>query len=242
MTVADKGSVWMTLTAEGTAAHGSRPMLGENAIDRLYDAVETIRDRFGTEHFSLPADVDAITDESVAYYEPTMGRETARALFEQPTINLGTIDGGETINSVPAAAQARLDIRLTAGVETSDVLQRLRTCVASCDGIGIEDVSWSVGTYEPLESPLVTAVTETAESITGNQIYRRSATGGGDAKKFRHADIHTVEFALGTDTVHAADEYTTRDALLGNALVYAMLPFKLQEQAITNDGDDGESK
>src|SRR6056297_1252066 len=42
VTVADRGSIWLTLEAEGTAAHGSRPMLGTNAVDRLYDAVETL--------------------------------------------------------------------------------------------------------------------------------------------------------------------------------------------------------
>ncbi|ELY97405.1 CoA-disulfide reductase [Natrialba asiatica DSM 12278] len=50
------------------------------------------------------------------------------------------------------------------------------------------------------------------------------ATGGGDAKTLRNAGVPTVEFALATDTVHAVDEYTTVDALIGNAMVYARLP------------------
>jgi succinyl-diaminopimelate desuccinylase len=33
------------------------------------------------------------------------------------------------------------------------------------------------------------------------------------------------EFALGTDTVHAVDEYTTVDALVGNAMTCARLPY-----------------
>ncbi|WP_246985487.1 M20 family metallopeptidase [Halorientalis marina] len=231
VTVADKGSVWLTLTAEGTPAHGSRPMLGENAIDRLYDAVETIRERFGTERFDLDPAIGPVVEESVAYYAPAMGTEAARDLFQEPTVNLGTIEGGEKINSVPGSARARLDIRLTAGVETADVLGRIRACVADCEGIAIEDVSWSVGTYEPADSPLVTAVAETAEAVTGERVYRRSATGGGDAKKLRNAGIPTVEFALGTDTVHAVDEYTTVEALRGNALVYASLPFELATRA-----------
>lgn len=49
------------------------------------------------------------------------------------------------------------------------------------------------------------------------------ATGGGDAKTLRNAGVLTVEFALATDTVHAVDEYTTVDALIGNAMVYACL-------------------
>ncbi len=52
----------------------------------------------------------------------------------------------------------------------------------------------------------------------------RSVTGGGDAKKLRHAGIPTVEFALGTDTAHAPDEYVPVDALVDNAVIYTRLP------------------
>ncbi|WP_335998787.1 M20 family metallopeptidase [Halorientalis halophila] len=227
VTVADKGSVWLTLESEGEAAHGSRPMLGENAIDRLCEAIERVRREFGTEQFELDAEVAAIVAESVKYYAPAMGEAAARELFEYPTINLGTIEGGESVNSVPARARARLDFRLTAGVETRDVLQDIRDCADDCEGVRIADVSWSVGTYEPLSSPLVSAVTEAAAAVSGDHVYRRSATGGGDAKKFRRTGIPTVEFGFGTDTVHAVDEYTTVEALIENSLVYASLPYRL---------------
>jgi succinyl-diaminopimelate desuccinylase len=224
VTVADRGSIWLTLEASGDAAHGSRPVLGENAIDRLYEAIETIRDRFGTQTLNIDASMESIIEESVEYYAPAMGEEAARELFEHPSINLGTIEGGDAINSVPQSARAELDIRLTAGVETPDVLSQIRSCAAGCDGITIADVSWSTGTAEPVDSPLVESVASTAEDVTGTHIYRRSATGGGDAKSLRNAGIPTVEFALGTDTVHAVDEYTTLDALIGNAMVYSRLP------------------
>ncbi|RKD89052.1 M20 family metallopeptidase [Halopiger aswanensis] len=224
VTVADRGSIWLTLEATGEAVHGSRPVLGENAIDRLYGAVATLRERFGTRRLELDPAIEPILDESVAFYEPTMGAETARELFATPTINLGVLEGGEAINSVPRTARAEIDIRVTANVQTPDLLSEIRECVADCDGITVADVSWSVGTAEPIESPLVEAVASSAEATTGERVYRRSATGGGDAKKLRNAGIPTVEFALGTDTVHAVDEYTTVDALVGNATIYARLP------------------
>jgi len=225
ITVADRGSIWLTLRADGEAAHGSRPMLGTNAIDRLWDAIETVRSRLPARELELPDDVRPIIDESIAYYEPTMGATTARELFEHPSVNLGTIEGGDSVNTVPSTASARLDVRLTAGVETRTVLSEIRDCLTACPSVSIADVSWSVGTYEPLDSPLVEAVAETAAAVTGERIYRRSATGGGDAKKFRNAGIPTAEYAFGTDTVHAVDEYTTEEALARNAEVYARLPY-----------------
>jgi succinyl-diaminopimelate desuccinylase len=224
VTVADRGSIWLTLEASGESAHGSRPPLGENAIDRLYGAVETLRERFGRRELTLPPSFEPVLAESVAYYGPMMGETAARELFTRPSINLGTIEGGEAINSVPASARAEVDIRLTAGVDTPSLLSEVRDCVADCEGITVRDVSWSVGTAEPADSPLVDAVATTATDVTGERVYRRSATGGGDAKSLRNAGIPTVEFALGTDTVHAVDEYTTVDAVVGNAAVYARLP------------------
>jgi succinyl-diaminopimelate desuccinylase len=229
VTVADRGSIWLTLAASGVSAHGSRPMLGENAIDRLYDAVQTLREQFGTLALDVPSELEPIIEESVEYYAPTMGAEEARDLFASPSINLGTFAGGDAINSVPQSARAEIDIRLTAGVQTSEVLADIRDCVADCEGISITDVSWSVGTAETLDDPFVEAVASSAERVTDGRIYRRSATGGGDAKRLRNAGIPTVEFAFGTDTVHATDEYVSVDAVVDNALVYVSLPTAFED-------------
>ncbi len=224
VTVADRGSIWLTLEATGDAAHGSRPVLGENVIDRLYRAIETLRNRFGTRKLDLDSTVQPILDESVAFYAPMMGETEARSLFTSPSINLGTIEGGEAINSVPQTARAEIDIRLTAGVETSEMLAEIRDCLTDCVGITITNVSWSVGTVEPIDSPLVEAVASTAEELTGERVFRRSATGGGDTKNLRNAGIPMVEFAFGTDTVHAVDEYITTQALVDNSVLYSSLP------------------
>ncbi len=230
VTIADRGSIWLTLEASGEGAHGSRPVLGVNAIDRLYDAIGTMRERFGTQRLEINADVAPIVEESVEYYAPSMGEAAARELFWYPSINLGVLEGGDAINTVPQSAHAEVDVRLTAGVHTPDVLAKIRECVADCEGITIADVSWSVGTAEAPASPLVEAVASTAEEATGDRVFRRSATGGGDAKKLRNADIPTVEFALGTDTVHVPDEYVPVDVLVDNAVVYAQLPGQWQFQ------------
>ncbi|WP_144926405.1 M20 family metallopeptidase [Halorubrum salsamenti] len=230
VTVADRGSIWLTLEASGEGAHGSRPVLGVNAVDRLYDAVETMRERFGTERLDIDADVAPIVEESVEYYAPSMGEATARDLFWYPSINLGVLEGGDAINTVPQSARAEVDVRLTAGVHTPDVLEKIRKCVADCEGITITDVAWSVGTAEAPDSALVEAVASAAEDATGDRVFRRSATGGGDAKKLRNAGIPTVEFALGTDTVHAPDEYVPVDVLGDNAVVYAQLPARWLSQ------------
>lgn len=231
VTVADRGSIWLTLEATGEAAHGSRPPLGVNAIDRLYEAVDFVRDSLESRSLELDSRLDPIVEDSVAYYGPSMDEETVRNLFVHPSVNLGTIEGGSAVNSVPATARAELDVRLAPGVNTASVLAEIRECLDVHEGVEVVDLSWSVGTFEDPESPLVDATASLAAEVTGDRIYRRCATGGGDAKKLRNAGISTVEFGLGTDTAHAVDEYTTVDALRGNAVVYARLPYALADRS-----------
>lgn len=230
VTVADRGSLWLTLEARGTAAHGSRPMLGTNAIDRLYEAVTAIRELLEARPLNLGDDVRATVEESIDYYAPQLGEREARTLFEYPTVNLGTLDGGEAINSVPERATARLDVRVSPGVDTRAILAAVRSRLEEFDDVELTDSRRSVGTIVDVDDPIVSATTALAREATGERVYRRSATGGGDAKQLRNAGIPTVEFALGTDTAHAVDEYTTVDALAGNAFVYTALPYAFADR------------
>jgi succinyl-diaminopimelate desuccinylase len=230
VSVADRGNIWLTLEATGTAAHGSRPMIGENAIDQLYAAVQRLRSDFGERELPIDAAMDDIIEESVAFYEPEAGVEPTRRLYRYPTINLGIVEGGTAINTVPASACARVDIRLTAGVETRDALASIRDCLSGLDGVEITGVSWTRGSYVPLDSPIVEASATAAEAVVDEPVFRRSATGGGDAKVLRHEGIPTVEFGFGTQTAHGTDEYTTVDALARNATAYAIIPYEYRDR------------
>lgn len=224
--VADRGSIWLTLEAEGVAAHGSRPQLGENAIDRLLEALADVRARLDTVAFDIDDALAPLVEESVAFYAPRMGESAARELFTGPTVNLGTIEGGTAINRVPERARARLDVRLTAGVDTRSVLAGIEAVLAA-HPVAVADVSWSVGTAEALDSPLVAATSDVAAAVSGDRVYRRSATGGGDIKDLRNAGLSAVEFAFGTETAHAPDEYITVEALERNAAAFTRLPGEL---------------
>ena len=233
LSIADRGSIWMTLRATGEAAHGSRPMFGDNAIDRLYQAIEQIRTEVGNQAVPVPEAVEPIVAESIEYYSNIVGEKEAAALFRTPTINLGTMTGGDAINSVPADAVAELDIRVPPGTETTEILDDLRVCIDGCEGIVVEDVSWSIGSYVDPDEPIVRSVVKTTERVANVDLTRRSSTGGSDAKRLRNRGIPAIEFAFGTATVHGVDEYITTDALAQNAAVYWALP-----EAIANEWNE----
>ena len=226
VTVAERGRLWLTLEATGQAAHGSRPMLGVNAIDRLDDAVEDCRDVLENLDLSIDSQMESVIEESVEYYAPAMGRETARGMFEQPTTNLGTFNGGDAVNSVPERAVAELDVRLTPSVDPSAVLSTVTDSLEDHDRVSLREVSSTAGTYEAADSPVIEPAVEATEQVTGDRVYRRCASGGSDARLFRNEGIPTVELGLGHGNAHATDEYTTTDTLVGNAAVYTLLPYR----------------
>lgn len=78
-----KGIGMLKLWSYGVSAHGSRPHLGTNAIEKLVQHITKIRKLFPK-------------------------KQTAKT---KTTINTGTIKGGEQTNQIPEYAEATLDIR-----------------------------------------------------------------------------------------------------------------------------------
>lgn len=83
LTAAAKGALHIRVETHGKSAHGSRPFLGENAIDKLIKIYLNLR-------------------KEIPEVKPGQWR---------PTMNLGKISGGEAANQVPDKAEMFLDIR-----------------------------------------------------------------------------------------------------------------------------------
>lgn len=81
-----RGVVWMDVVARGRSCHASTPHLGENAVEKLMDALAGIRAWAA----SNPRRHDVLGDR---------------------TVSIGRIGGGVLRNVVPDAARAELDVR-----------------------------------------------------------------------------------------------------------------------------------
>lgn len=97
--VGHKGGLYLNLTASGVTAHSSMPHLGDNAIYKIARAIGKV------EKFSFGAERD-----------PLLG---------YPTINVGTVFGGQNLNSVPDHAGFTIDARTTPKVDHPELLRRL---------------------------------------------------------------------------------------------------------------------
>ena len=89
-----KGVLAMRIEVTGTAAHGSTPWLGDNAVLKALDVFRAIE--------SLP-----------------FARESSD-LFDRPSINLGRILGGDALNKVPDLCAIDVDIRYLPGQDPEE--------------------------------------------------------------------------------------------------------------------------
>src|SRR5215211_4094919 len=98
--IAEKGACWLEITTYGKTAHGSMPDLGINAVMHMTTALHALA------RLALP-------------FQP-------HPLFDKPTMNVGTIVGGNKTNVVPDRCTATIDMRTLPGMRHEAVLQEIR--------------------------------------------------------------------------------------------------------------------
>lgn len=96
--IGHKGALWLRCETRGKTAHGAMPELGINAIYLAADALGKIR------HFSPGA---------------------PHPLMKQPTLNVGRIEGGLNINSVPDRTRFDVDIRSAPNLQHATIREQL---------------------------------------------------------------------------------------------------------------------
>lgn len=126
-----KGAVWLTLRTTGRAVHASIPHRGENAIEKMLDALEWLRP-------ALRAHVDPLA-------HPVLGR---------PTFNLGTITGGSKVNIVPDACEVLVDMRTIPGQDVQPLLETLKQSFPALDVIPRTSAALSTDPEHPLIAQL----------------------------------------------------------------------------------------
>lgn len=144
-------------------------MRGENAIDALWDALETVHTRLDVSSLAVREPVELILAAAIEQYDESLAEDAARNLFDRATVNLGTIKGAEAVNSVSRFAHVELEVRLPAGV-TATVLEDVLGWLRDREDVTIADVRRSVRTFEPPESPLVDATTVAAWSVINDRV------------------------------------------------------------------------
>jgi len=101
---AHKGVLWLRLETRGKAAHGARPELGRNAVHAMARIVDLLETRYAARL-----------------------RQRRHPLLGQPTINVGSINGGKQPNIVPDKCAILIDRRTLPGETNKQVIAELKS-------------------------------------------------------------------------------------------------------------------
>ncbi len=177
VTIEEKGIAHLRVHTNGRAAHAARPWLADNAAKTLIEGLYRIH-----EQFPIPRDTGA------EHWEPTC------SLTSIHTPN-------RTLNCIPDAAEATLDMRFPPPHTLDEMLARLRKVLG--DGVEIEIlVSAEPSVLNP--DPLWFEVTE---ALTGSPARTVRASGGSDARFLCQAGIRTIVARPLVGNLHAPDEW-----------------------------------
>ncbi len=180
--IGHKGAFWLQMEASGRAAHGSQPELGDNAIAKAAEAVQRL-----------------MTIDFASYTHPLLGR---------PTLNVGTIEGGININSVPDRTVAGLDIRTVPGLGH----EALRTTLEDCCGdlVRFRVLADMEGFSSDPENPWIRKVFHLAAPYLSETPEPRGAAYFTDAATLAAAYGHPPAVILGPgepSQAHQTDEF-----------------------------------
>jgi succinyl-diaminopimelate desuccinylase len=182
--VESKGVLALRLEVTGTAAHGSTPWLGDNAVLKAVDAFRSIQ--------AMP-----------------FARE-ASELFDRPSISLGRIIGGDRINKVPDRCAIDVDIRYLPGQDPDEIL----TAVRALPDVAAEVVFARVPAIVARDNPHVLALAATVARWTPPDRISVGRDGASDAISFIDAGVPAVEFGPAGAGHHGPDEWVSIESLV----------------------------
>jgi succinyl-diaminopimelate desuccinylase len=178
-----KGVLAVRLECSGTAAHGSTPWLGDNAILKAHDAFRRIE--------TLP-----------------FSRESSD-MFDRPSINLARIEGGDAFNKVPDRCQIEVDIRYLPEQDPERILDQIR----SIADLRIERCFIHHPATVARDDPGVLALREAVSRSIEGEALSVGRDGASDAISFLQAGIAAVEFGPVGGGHHGPHEWVSVSSL-----------------------------
>ena len=220
----EKGFLWLHLHAGGKAAHGAHVHLGINAVDRLRRALDALA-ALTRLPFTAPAGVVAAIAAAKPVSEPLCGAGEAEVLGAI-TVNVGRIEGGTSMNLVPAAAEAWVDIRLPAGTSTARLETAIAEALAPIAGVSCDVLRRVEPSVTAPDAEIVTLALAAARSVMGHAPVANMRVGGSDSRLFRKAGIPTIVYGPTPFNMGGADEYVQVAELATVARVHALTSFE----------------
>jgi len=201
--VAHKGVVRWRCHTRGRAGHSSQPQMGDNAIYRM-SCVLTATEKYAC---------DVV---------PHLGRHS---LVGTPTLSVGIISGGVSVNTIPDRCTIEIDRRLLPDEDPIEAYEHAKSYLADeldrGDAVESDEPHQMLrGLKDDLNAQLAAGLSETI----GHCNHPGQCIGvpyGTDAPAFSSTGIPTVVFGPGSiEQAHTADEWVAIDQLTAAADIY----------------------
>jgi succinyl-diaminopimelate desuccinylase len=197
----EKGVLWVEIESRGIQAHGSTPELGRNAIVPLADLVANLGD------LQLGSNYDHA--------------------FDGWTMNVGTIAGGSSTNTVPAVARTTIDFRLPTGITRDQVLGKIEEKVNEVRrkspeaDLRVNVLQESKPHLSDKNSVIIQSFDRAARRL-GLPMNYETFGGNTVAKNLYFAGITSVVHYPGDDKLaHVPNEFVIIDELVLGSVLYA---------------------
>jgi acetylornithine deacetylase/succinyl-diaminopimelate desuccinylase-like protein len=199
---AQRGACWFRVITRGVAGHGSAPERGVNAIKHMAEIVSHLED-------TLP-DIS----------HPVLGG---------PSINVGTIRGGEKVNVIPASCIVEVDRRSIPQESKEDVEASIAVAIDRArERYPDLDASFEMAFYgKPFEmderAPIVSTTASAVTDAIGSEAELVGFRGASDARFLAEAGTEVVVLGPGDITLaHTARESIDLAELERGAVAYAL--------------------
>ncbi len=202
--IAQKGALWLRIFTIGKSAHGSKPHLGVNAVEKMMKLIERL-------HF-IPLEKE----------HPLLGK---------PTLSIGTIQGGTKVNIVPEGCEIEVDRRMLPGEKKEEVLGEIKEILDSLQSqdsffqYRMEEIDFAQPSAVDPDEEIVKMGVEAIQNVMGRKPMLRGFSGFTDSRFYvNQCHIPTLIFGPGgVDQSHTMDESVEVDALVHAAHIYAMI-------------------
>lgn len=166
LVLAEKGVLHVKIEARGKTAHGSRPWLGDNALDKLIRVYLRLQQ-------SIP--------------------KTTKYDRWKPTLNLGKMVGGDATNKVPSYAFMQLDFRYPEKGQKNQLLRLLRREVKNEKGVSWTILAEGAPLINDPNNKYFKMIQKISEKY-GRKLTIVKEHGASDGRFFAEKDIPVIMF------------------------------------------------
>lgn len=201
--LAQKGTLWNRITIKGKSAHGATPHLGINAIEKMAAFIP---------------------------YLKNLDLSGTHELLGSPSLNIGVIQGGDKINSVPGICSVDIDRRCLPDenpVEIERELDDLLTRFSRQKGVPCfrERLMLAEPAEVASDTDIAVIAQDCLSSLFGIERPFQGISGFTDARYYiRQAGIPAILLGPGhINQAHVVDEFVDITQLKNAAIVYALM-------------------